>query len=121
MEEEQYCAGVIYQLRPERSFWTAVYEWLESNIDSGSTIETGRRIHGGGFVEDEGAIHLVLKSFGRHLGVLPPTLFRVGRQPWDGEPVLMHRNWMIGNAEKEKNFREHGCWFANDEILKELL
>jgi len=113
-ERGEYCTGVIYQNAPELDFWTLVYRWLSLRMPNTTDLD------GSNFIHDQTAANAVLIACHRRPGLLPVSLFRNGAQPWDGEPVLIHCNWAIGNDVKERRLRDSGLWFADDAVLLEV-
>jgi len=110
----EYSTGVIFQTKREAFFWSSSYEWLFSRM------ETTTDVDGPHFVHDQTAANAILELFARVPGRLPTEFFRNGAQPWTGDPVLIHSNWVVGNDTKENRFRKAALWFANDESLSEI-
>jgi len=112
--DAEYSTGVIYQLAPTLEFWCSAYKWLQCRMPTTTGIE------GPNFVHDQTAANAILEVFGTIPGYMSPVHSRNGAQSWDGDPVLVHSNWVIGNDTKEARLRDAGYWFANDKTLTEV-
>lgn len=110
----QYSTGVIYQIRSTPRYWAASYAWLDSRMEETTDFEGPKYVH------DQTAANAMLKLFGTIPAHMSPDWSRNGAQDWSGDPVLIHSNWVRGNATKEARLRNAGYWFAKDETLKEV-
>lgn len=110
--------GVCYIDKPQVEFWEYAKNWLSERVDRVVDISTTEYFTGGYF-DGQKATNMTIDHFKLKLVPLTPKFWRNGSFPWEGEMILCHANYIVGVKAKEQKFRDHGFWFADDDILKE--